>query len=311
MNKLDVLTDVFSTLSLTGDLYFQAELRGAFSIELPPERRCIRFHLVRQGRCWLATAKGGITELREGDIAAIPNGAGQVLSGAPDAAPVPLPDIIAQGALRQGVLHYGAGDGGVRLLCGFCQFDEAVDHPVLVNLPAVIVIRPGDLGAEPWMSATLRLLSLEADLDAQGTAGILTRLLEIFFIQVVRRMTARPDDDANGFITALADSQLSKALQAIHKEPHVAWKIQDLARLSGMSRARFAAHFTAVVGVPPIGYLTTWRLMRARALLANSGLDMAEIASRCGYASVPSFSSRFKKAFGVGPGAFRRASRSV
>ena len=76
-----------------------------------------------------------------------------------------------------------------------------------------------------------------------------------------------------------------------------------------MSRARFAARFAEVVGLPPIGYLTAWRLMKARALLAESGLDMAEIASRCGYASVPSFSRRFKTAFGVGPGSYRREAR--
>jgi len=310
MDNNDVLSDIFSTLRLTSGLYFQTELRGGFSIEIPPERRHIRCHLVRQGHCWLASAGGEPTELREGDIAVVPNGAGQVLSGAPDAVPVPLAGIVTQGALHQGVLRYGTGDRTVRLLCGFCQFDEAVDHPVLINLPALIVIRPGDLGAEPWVSATLRLLSLETDLNAQGTTGILTRLLEIFFIQVVRRMTALPDERTNGFMAALTDSHLSKALLAIHSEPHVAWKIRDLAKLAGMSRARFADRFNAVVGVPPIGYLTNWRLMKARSLLAGSDLDMAEIAARCGYASVPSFSNRFKRMFNIGPGAFRRLSRS-
>jgi transcriptional regulator GlxA family with amidase domain len=113
-----------------------------------------------------------------------------------------------------------------------------------------------------------------------------------------------------GYLAALADPQLSQALAAIHQQPGIAWTIGALARRAGMSRARFALRFGAVVGVAPIAYLTTWRLMKARALLANSTLDMAEIAARCGYASVPSFTRRFKQAVGIGPGAWRRSARS-
>jgi len=158
---------------------------------------------------------------------------------------------------------------------------------------------------------TIRLLSLEGDLKGPGMTGILSRLLEIVFIQTVRRMTPVVSGEAGGFMAALADIRLSRALHAMHDKPHVAWTIKDLARLAGMSRGRFAHKFTRVVGTPPIDYLTTWRLMKARALLANSNLDMAEIAERCGYKSVPSFSRRFKKAFGVGPGNFRRSRGSL
>ncbi len=311
MDNQDILSDVFSTLRIRSELYFRAELRGNFSIELPPKRRRIRFHMVRQGQCWMTMPGGEQTKLCEGETAIVPNGSGQVLSAELNAQPVPLSEILEAGALRQGVLRYGSGSRQTRLLCGFCQFDEAVDHPVLSNLPELLVIRPTDLGGEPWTAATLRLLSMEADLNEQGTAGILARLLEVLFIQAVRWMTQGLGESATGFIAALADAQLSRALQAIHREPHVAWKIRDLAKLAGMSRARFADRFAAVVGVPPIAYLTAWRLMMARALLVNTDLDMAEIASRCGYASVPSFSNRFTRSFNIGPGKFRRSSRSV
>jgi transcriptional regulator GlxA family with amidase domain len=182
---------------------------------------------------------------------------------------------------------------------------------VLANLPAMLVLRPGELGGEPWATASLRLLSMEADLNGQGANGILARLLEIVLLQAVRRMASAQDGAVAGYMAALSDAQLSRALLAIHKEPDVAWKIQDLAELAGMSRARFADRFTAVVGMAPIGYLTAWRLIKARAMLAGCDLAMDVIADRCGYASVPSFTRRFKKTFGVGPGTYRRLSRSV
>jgi AraC-like DNA-binding protein len=298
-------------LRISSELYFRAELAGDFAIELPSERRHIRFHLVRRGRCWIALPGGEARALSEGDLAIVPDGVAQILSSSPDVAPVPLMQVLTEGALHDGVLKHGTGDRHTGLLCGFCRFDEGIDHPVLANLPALMVLRPGELGGEPWATAALRLLSMEADLNGQGAGGILGRLLEIIFMQAVRRMTSGQNGTVTGYMAALSDVQLSRALQAIHKEPHHTWTIQALAERAGMSRARFADRFTAVVGMPPIGYLTAWRLIKARAMLSSTDLGMEDIAGRCGYASVPSFSRRFKQTFNVGPGTYRRLSRSV
>jgi len=305
----DFLTDLFATLRLHSGVYFRAELSGAWAIEVPAERRRIRFHLVRNGRCWVRVdGDSAPIRLREGDLAVIPDGAAQVLSDRPDREPTRLGDLMAAGAIGpSGVLTHGRGDGQARLLCGFCAFDEEVDHPVLTGLPALIVLSPSDLGAEPWLAETLRLMSLETELSGQGMDGILGRLLEVAFIQVVRRLEAH--GNGTGYMSALADPRLSKALTAIHAAPEQPWTIADLARRSGLSRAVFAARFTTAVGLPPIGYLTNWRLMKARRMLRETGLATDDIGRRCGYQSLPSFTRRFKAVFGVGPGAYRRAAQ--
>lgn len=306
MRKNDIISDVFSTLRISGDLYFRADLRGEFSIEIPEEHRCIRFHLVRQGRCHVTVPNSPTSNIQEGDLAIIPNGVKQTLASNPELNGKPLAEILTESDLADGVLTYGDGDRQTRLLCGFCSFDQTVDHPVLANLPNLIIVRPADLGHEPWMGASMRLLALEADLDTQGTSGILTRMLEILFIQTVRQMTSHHGGSANGFIAALSDIHLSRALNAIHTRLDTPWTVAGLAAEAGMSRAHFARRFASAVGMPPADYLTRWRLMKARALLSHSALDMSEIANRCGYASTPSFSRRFKQAFGIGPGSFRR-----
>lgn len=309
--KVDVLSEVFATLRLQSRLYFDTDLRGNFSIQVPSEKRRIRFHLVRQGHCWLQVRGKEAVELKENDLAIIPNGVEQIISKHPDLRPVLLSRLLQNGACKDGVLAYGTGDSVSRLLCGFCQFDEEIEHPVISSLPDLIVIRMADLGAQPWTSTAVRLLCLESDLKGQAMNGILTRMLEVIFMQTVRRMSQAPGNINNGFIAALCDRQLSRALYAMHDRPQAVWAISDLARLSGMSRGRFAEKFARMVGVPPIEYLTNWRLMKARTLLTNSSLDMAEIAHRCGYKSVPSFTRRFKQKFAVGPGHFRRSARSL
>ena len=85
--------------------------------------------------------------------------------------------------------------------------------------------------------------------------------------------------------------------------------MEDLALLSGMSRAGFAKRFNQKVGLTPMGYLTNWRLIKARQMLKETDLGIGEIASSCGYESLPSFSRRFKAEFKMAPGAFRKSGR--
>jgi AraC-like DNA-binding protein len=309
VDKIDQLSEVFSTLRIGSGIYFRADLRGEFAVAVPADNRLIRFHHVRRGQCLIGLeGREEWVELREGDMAIVPNGATHILADRSHRKPVPLADIIASGALGEdGVLTAGDGEGRVELLCGFCRFDEDIDHPVVAHLPELVVLKTADIGHEPWIVSTLRLLELEADLGGQGMNGVLGRLLEILFIQTVRREMA--GSAGSGYMAALADPNLSKALLAIHRAPETDWTISALAREAAMSRARFSARFTEMTGVPPIRYLTTWRLMKARHMLRETDLSIGEIALRCGYASLASFTRRYTAAFGLGPGAYRRAER--
>jgi AraC-like DNA-binding protein len=244
--------------------------------------------------------------LQKGDIAIVPNGLSQSLSSTTAIHPLPLEHVLKENPIENGRLHYGNGSVGVNLLCGYCCFDEAIDHPVLMALPGLIMIQAADFQNDPRSIMPLILLSLEAEHEAPGMTGVLSRLLEVIFIQTVRKVTLNQEGNQGGFITALSDPKLSKALNAIHNQPQNGWTIESLSKQAGMSRARFADKFTNVVGMPPISYLTIWRLMISRTLLSSTVLDMEEIANRCGYASASSFSRRFKEKFKIGPGAYRK-----
>lgn len=313
MHKPDVLSEIFSTLRLHSSLYFRAQLSGGYSIEIPQERRTIRFHLVRKGKCLVAIPGEHGIELEQGDLVLVPDGASQVLTAGKGIPPVPLGDVLAEFPLENGSLRYAARQSGdaafssVSLLCGYCVFDEAIDHPILTALPKSIVLRSSYLVDEPCTKTTLDLLAMESELEAPGMTGVLSRLIEIVFLQAVRGKTDRNAQQPAGFMAALQDNNLSKALKAIHSAPQMSWTIEGLASTAGMSRARFADKFTKMVGVPPINYLTQWRLLKGRALLADTNTSLEEIAVRCGYASAASFSRRYKQEFGIGPGAYRKS----
>ena len=305
MPHQDVLSEVFSTLRMNGSLYFRALLRGDYAVEVPRERRSVRFHLVRQGRCHVQVPGEPPLALEAGEMAIIPDGESQVLSSRPGLRPVSLPELLAAHPVKDGCLELGRDGDEVSLVCGYCVFDESVDHPVLTSLPKCIAIRQRELSGEPWARAALELLSSEAELEGPGMTGILARMLEIVFMQVVRRISVG-EERPEGFLAALRDASLSRALHAIHDRPQHAWTVESLAVQAEMSRARFADQFMEKIGVPPITYLTRWRLAKARDLLARTNHGLEEIAHRCGYSSGASFSRRFKLEYGLGPGAYRK-----
>ena len=77
-----------------------------------------------------------------------------------------------------------------------------------------------------------------------------------------------------------------------------------------MSRSAFAERFTAYVQVPPMQYLTRWRLQRAARLL-EEGRTASQAATAVGYQSEAAFHRAFKRLVGVPPGAWRRGRRDT
>ena len=81
----------------------------------------------------------------------------------------------------------------------------------------------------------------------------------------------------------------------------------SLARTVGVSRAALARRFRERVGEPPMAYLTGWRMALAADLLSGGDAPVARVAPEVGYPSPFTFSSAFKRDYGVSPLGFRRA----
>jgi AraC-like DNA-binding protein len=81
--------------------------------------------------------------------------------------------------------------------------------------------------------------------------------------------------------------------------------VDDLARVAGLSRAHFSREFHRAFGEPPHAYLLTRRMERAAALLRLTDRSVADICFSVGLQSVGSFTTSFKRTFGVTPSAYR------
>jgi AraC-like DNA-binding protein len=187
--------------------------------------------------------------------------------------------------------------GGADLVCASVEFGALFGNHLLHGLPDQFVLPISDA---PALAGVLDALFTEAfDERRAGSEAVLNRLCEVVLIYMLRHALA------NGLLRAcviagLADARLAKALNAIHAEPARAWTLQGLAALAGMSRARFAAHFTDVVGQPAIEYLAHWRLSLAQTLLIQ-GRQVKSIADEVGYGSPNALTRAFTQRIGQTP----------
>ena len=94
----------------------------------------------------------------------------------------------------------------------------------------------------------------------------------------------------------LADSSYTEPLE-----------VEDLARAAGLSKAHFSREFRRTFGESPYVYLQTRRLERAAALLRNTDHSVAEVCLEVGLQGVGSFTTSFKRMYGITPTEYRAA----
>jgi AraC-like DNA-binding protein len=226
-----------------------------------------------------------------------------VLSHDAEAASPPLV-VPAVEALADDGRHGGSGERTL-LLCGGTRFSPP-DHPLVEALPETLLIRSGDGDDADWLASTLRVMALEATNPQAGSSTVVTRLVDILVIKAVRSWLQSEQEPADGWLGALRDPHLGRALVAIHRDPAAPWTVQALATEAAMSRASFSVRFTAATGMAPMRYVTRHRMSVATSLMREQGLAPAQAAEAVGYGSVAAFSRAYKRARGSTPARARR-----
>jgi transcriptional regulator GlxA family with amidase domain len=105
--------------------------------------------------------------------------------------------------------------------------------------------------------------------------------------------------------------RLLRARDRMDGAPHEEWPVPRLARVSGVSEAHFARSFRDAFGVPPHRYLLTLRIERAKALLRDTQLAIAEIGFQTGWKSIGTFGRTFRDVTGESPSALRAREKTA
>jgi AraC-like DNA-binding protein len=304
---VDPLTTVLQDLRLSGSFYCRSELGGPWGLRLPP-RELAAFHFVAEGACFLRRTGAAPLRLEAGDFVLLPRGHGHSLADTPDGEARSIDELphepIGQNAA---VLRHGGRGARTLLICGAVRFDDPAAHPLLDLMPDVLRIRAAEREPAHLLRSLLEAMAAEARSPQAGTATVMTRLADVLVVHAVRWWLETSPEAAPGWLGALRDAEVGRALVLIHRRPEEPWGVASLAAAVHMSRSAFSERFTKLVGTPPMQYLTRWRMHLASRWLRADQISLGTVADRLGYESEPAFRRAFKRHVGVPPGAVRRS----
>lgn len=336
----DALSDLLRCVRLRGALFFHVDCGGRWVSEAPdakvltplimPEaQHLMGYHAILRGGCWAGLATDGPPiRLSEGDVVVFPHGDAHVMSSVPGLRAEPDVDFLARRPpqlpflLRQEgdrLLEAGASPTGndsqsastTTLLCGFWGCDRGPFNPLLGTLPRMIHAPSRRLGEESWIGQFVRLAAAECRAKRPGGEAALERMSEMMFIDVLRRHLETLPEDQTGWLAALRDRYVGRALCLLHERPGAPWTLERLSASVGLSRSALHDRFVRLLEQPPMQYLTAWRMQLASRLLTDSNAMLASIALKVGYESEAAFSRAFKRAIGLPPAAWRRQRASA
>lgn len=298
---MDALTHILHFLRLKSSLYCRSELGAGWGLHFLPHPGAV-FHVLYRGDGFLRIdGEPSLLPVYERDVLLLPAGGEHSLMESADA---PLFRDLKLDQWGECALMRWSEQPAAIVLCGTFEFEEHDALSFFQHLPRVVRIPRNDAVV---MNAVLDLMAREAEADRPGKEIILRRLADILFVQIIQHWVETNGLAQSGWLGAAHDPLVGKALALMHASPERDWTVASLARETACSRSTFAARFTALVGKPPLEYLTLWRMrLAARRLRERPSLSVYEIALQTGYRSEAAFSKAFKRELGVTPGAYRR-----
>jgi len=307
--SVDPLGEALHSLRMSGTFYGRSELSAPWGMDLPAMPGCLMFHVVTDGECWVESPELGRQKLKAGDFALIPHGRGHHLKSSPKAAVVDLFDLPReQISPRYELMQFGGGGKECRLICGAVSVEDPAALGLIEALPEMILMRT-DTPENEWLMGMIRLMMIEAREMRAGGDTVITRVSDILVVQAIRHWLEHDPLARTGWLGALRDRRIGKAIALIHRHPTRPWSVQELAEGVGLSRSAFASQFTELVGDTPMRYLRQWRFRVALNWLQETDQPLAEIAEQLDYQSEAAFNRAFKTFTGRTPGKVRREAR--
>jgi AraC-like DNA-binding protein len=270
-----------------------------------PRHKGIKCYAMLAGQCWLVVE--GVPDpvlLEAGDCFLLPRGLPFQLTT--DLSLEPVHYTLAWARLSKTRDLPEIPEGARYIAGGFFGFTGSHAEMLLHSLhPIVHIRREADKAALRW---SLERLSDELRDPQPGGSLIAQQLAYMMLIQALRLHLADAASSGPGWLSALADKQMSLAIVSMHNDPGFPWTLQLLAERVGMSRSVFALRFREIVGATPMEYLIRWRMLLAADRLKNSRDGLSTIAQSLGYESESAFGKAFRRTMGYSP---RQYARSV
>jgi len=304
--RMDPLSEVFGSMRIQEAVYKRLEATAPWGVrysgDIGPR---VRFMLVVRGSALLKFKNQRRTiSLSGGDLFIfILSDEPFTLMDHPRSAVVDSSELLRLEV--DGVIHYGGGGPLTTLVAGSFGM-SAFEAPLISTiLPRFLHLRLEQNRSHTFQSV-LDLLAAETAQPGIASSRLISCLYESLFVYAIRAYASSSAAPPRGWLAAMSDKHLSKAIEAMHAALDRNWSVESLAREARMSRSAFALKFRTVLGHTPLEYLTQWRMYKAAAMIRSNDTSFSEAALAVGYGSESSFSRVFRREMGVTPREYRR-----
>ncbi len=320
--KSALLADVLSRVRLDGAMFLRGEYYAGWAFDSPESRdlaallapgaeRLILFHIVRHGHAWVS-AEDIRVELEPGDVAVLPHAHRHLMgSVAEEVEPIPIAELLPPTPWN-GVPTCRFDGGGARteVVCGYLKCDDLLFNSFMRRLPAVFRVRAPDGPTADLFRACVNFAVDERAHARHGGAPLTARMPELLLTEALR-LHSEQDGSDDGWLAAIGDPVVSRALALLHAEPAGRWTVDELARRAATSRSVLDERFRRRLGQSPMRYLAEWRIQLAADMMRDSAIKLAAVAQQVGYGSEEAFSRAFQRHLGLAPAQWRRRELSA
>lgn len=278
----DIFFDIYRFANISGEIYGVEHLSAQKKLSFPAQSAYI--HIIQQASCRLSIKRMQVDLiLQPGDILVLPS------------------------KLEHSIEACKEQNSVATVMSCIFQLNSIYAEAMAEGLPSYIHV-PSYHDAKKvaeWVPMTVAAIQLELEYPTLGSRVMLSRIIDLLLVWSIRFWLANDKIEHKGWISALRDPRMSKALSLMHAQPAYEWDVESLAQLSKQSRSSFSKKFVEMVGVPPMLYLKNWRMKLASQLLKETDKNIGQVAELVGYASQAAFSRAFVQHFDCAPKNFR------
>lgn len=312
----DALSQVLNAMRISGSLLLDEKYKMPWAVSVPStdslnalleldgKTRIAAFHLVKHGHINITLSNGEEQRVNAGEMVVCFSGLEHTLYEGDTQRIIPFQEIM--GGNNVAFKPNEADEAScTSLICGVFLLHDTLLNPLLAALPSILKFSIDNPKKYPRVHGVVNLLIQEFEAVSSGNSYVVQRYLEILCAEVIRLHVNRLPQKSIGWLAALKDPIVGRAIEVIHAQPGNNWSVKSLADEVTISPSRFAARFSATLGESPMIYVTKWRMVIASQMLERNQRSIDQIANDVGYESMAAFSRAFKRHVGCPPAIWR------
>lgn len=290
---MDILSEILESAGWKSEILARDRLYESWGYRFPCDRSG-GFHVITQGSCY-AKFLGKELFLQKGDLLFITRGIPHDLLSEPNSKIMEIQRFLeGQKQIEK------KGQPVTTFVSVRFEVPSRPQHPFFLELPPYILIPSSDIESHHLLQVVISMISKELEQELCSDL-ILQKLSDIMLYYMIRYWMEKNPSTQPGWLMALSDSLVIRALEALHKNLSYDWTIESLGKSLGVSRANLANRFKELLQIPPMEYLAKVRMEKARNLFQKGDTTLEEVSLAVGYSSAFAFSKAYKRIFGSSP----------